>query len=57
MYGKGRIVTILPGHEADAYRVTGLQKIIASSTLWAARRLGPSGAKASSAEPAGAGRR
>jgi len=36
-YGKGRVVTILPGHWPDAYKVPEFQKLIANSTLWAAR--------------------
>jgi len=38
-YGKGRVVTILPGHGPDAFKVPNFQKIIAQSTLWAAGRL------------------
>lgn len=39
MYGKGRVVTILPGHWPDSYKVDGFQKLIARSILWASRRL------------------
>ncbi len=39
MYGKGRIVTILPGHWADNYRVEDFQTLINNSVLWAAGRL------------------
>lgn len=38
LYGKGRIVTILPGHWPDSYRVPDFQKLIASGALWAADR-------------------
>ena len=37
-YGRGRIVTILPAHWPDAYRVNSFQKLIAASTLWAAHK-------------------
>ncbi len=40
-YGKGRVVTILPGHWADNFHVVGFQKLIARSALWVAGRLGP----------------
>jgi len=36
-YGKGRVVTILPAHWPDAYRVPDFQKLIAAGTRWAAR--------------------
>jgi len=38
LYGTGRVVTILPGHWPDSYKVAGFQKLIASSVLWAAGR-------------------
>lgn len=37
-YGKGRVVTILPAHWPEAYRVAEFQQLIANSTLWAAAR-------------------
>jgi type 1 glutamine amidotransferase len=37
-YGQGRVVTILPAHWPDSYRVADFQKLIAASTLWAAGR-------------------
>jgi uncharacterized protein len=40
MVGKGRIVTILPGHWPDNYKLPDFQKLIARSALWAARRIG-----------------
>jgi len=36
--GKGRVVTILPAHWPDTYRVPEFQKLIAASALWAAQR-------------------
>jgi type 1 glutamine amidotransferase len=39
MYGKGRVVTILPGHWPDSYGVKDFQKLIARSVLWAGGRL------------------
>lgn len=36
-YGKGRVVTILPAHWPDAYKVAEFQKLIAASALWAAK--------------------
>ncbi len=39
MYGKGRVVTILPGHWPDSYRVVDFQKLIARSMQWASGRL------------------
>ncbi len=41
-YGKGRVVTILPGHWPDSFKVEGFQKLIARSILWASRRLNES---------------
>ncbi len=37
-YGKGRVVTILPAHWPDAYKVKEFQQLIANSVLWAAGR-------------------
>jgi len=37
LYGQGRVVVILPAHWPEAYRVPEFQKLIANSTLWAAR--------------------
>ena len=37
-YGQGRVVTILPGHWPDSYKVPDFQRLIASSTTWAAAR-------------------
>jgi type 1 glutamine amidotransferase len=37
-FGKGRVVTILPAHWPDAYRVPEFQKLIAAAARWAARR-------------------
>jgi type 1 glutamine amidotransferase len=37
-YGKGRVVTILPGHDPAAYKGEAFQKLIASSVVWAAGR-------------------
>jgi len=37
-YGKGRVVTILPGHWPDAFRVAGFQKLIAASVRWTANQ-------------------
>jgi type 1 glutamine amidotransferase len=37
-YGKGRVVTILPAHWPEAYRVAEFQQLIANSTRWAAAR-------------------
>ena len=42
MYGKGRVVTLLPGHWADSFKVKGFQQVIARSVQWAAGRLAPS---------------
>jgi len=39
MYGRGRVVTILPAHWPDAYEVEEFQRLIASSCLWATGRL------------------
>ena len=36
-YGKGRVVTILPAHWPDAYRVAAFQRLIAQAARWAAR--------------------
>lgn len=41
MYGQGRIVTILPGHWPESYKVEGFQELIAASTRWAAGRGDP----------------
>ncbi|MHC4444693.1 MAG: ThuA domain-containing protein [Planctomycetota bacterium] len=38
-YGKGRVVTILPAHWAESFKVVGFQKLISNSILWAAGRL------------------
>jgi len=51
MYGKGRVVTILPGHWPKNYGVPGFQKVIARSAQWAAHRLGPSSCGAEAAKP------
>ncbi len=51
MYGKGRVVTILPGHWPKNYGVPAFQKLIARSAQWAAHRLGPSGWCAEAAKP------
>lgn len=37
-YGKGRIVTLLPGHWPDSFRVPEFQELIASSALWVAKQ-------------------
>ncbi|MGD0898403.1 MAG: ThuA domain-containing protein [Thermoguttaceae bacterium] len=37
-FGKGKVVTILPAHWPEAYRVDAFQKLIANSTVWAARQ-------------------
>jgi type 1 glutamine amidotransferase len=37
-HGKGRVVTILPAHWPEAYRVAEFQQLIANSTRWAAAR-------------------
>lgn len=37
-YGKGRVVTILPAHWPEAYKVPEFQKLIAASARWAARQ-------------------
>ncbi len=34
LYGKGKIVTILPGHFPKAYQIEPFQKLILSSTKW-----------------------
>ncbi|UCD28520.1 MAG: ThuA domain-containing protein [Planctomycetota bacterium] len=39
MYGKGRVVTILPAHWPESFRVESFQKLIANGVLWAAGRL------------------
>jgi type 1 glutamine amidotransferase len=38
LYGKGRVVTILPAHWPDSYRVEAFQQLIANSVLWAGHR-------------------
>lgn len=40
MYGKGRVVTILPGHWPDNYTSPDFQRLIARSAQWAAGRIG-----------------
>ena len=37
-YGEGRVVTILPAHWPEAYRVAEFQQLIANSTRWAGGR-------------------
>jgi type 1 glutamine amidotransferase len=36
-HGAGRVVVILPAHWPEAYRLAEFQRLIANSTLWAAR--------------------
>jgi len=36
-YGKGRVVTILPAHWPEAYKVPEFQQLIANSVRWAAK--------------------
>jgi type 1 glutamine amidotransferase len=38
MYGKGRVVTMLPAHWPKSFEVEDFQALIASGTLWAAGR-------------------
>jgi type 1 glutamine amidotransferase len=38
-YGKGRVVTILPAHPVDSFRVPDFQKLIVRGLLWSAGRL------------------
>ncbi|HOS93298.1 MAG TPA: ThuA domain-containing protein [Armatimonadota bacterium] len=47
-YGKGRVVTLLPAHWPDAYRVDAFQRLIVNACLYAAGR----GAAAEAAEEA-----
>jgi type 1 glutamine amidotransferase len=39
-YGEGRVVTILPAHWPEAYRVPEFQRLIANATRWAAKEAG-----------------
>ncbi|MBN1343524.1 MAG: ThuA domain-containing protein [Phycisphaerae bacterium] len=39
MYGKGRVVTILPGHWPESFKQKEFQDLIIRSALWAADRL------------------
>jgi len=38
-FGAGRVVTILPAHWPEAYRVPEFQQLIANSVLWAAKEV------------------
>jgi type 1 glutamine amidotransferase len=40
-YEAGRVVTILPAHWPEAYRVPEFQQLIANSVLWAGHREAP----------------
>jgi len=39
MYGQGRVVTVLPGHWPDSYRIEGFQELIVASAKWVAYRI------------------
>lgn len=49
-YGQGRVVTILPGHWPDSYKVPDFQRLIAASTTWAAARTEPAKTSANKKE-------
>jgi type 1 glutamine amidotransferase len=36
-YGKGRVVTILPAHWPEAYKLPEFQQLIANSVRWVAK--------------------
>ena len=44
-YGRGRVVTMLPGHWPDSYRAAALQKLIAAGAVWVARRPAEKGSR------------